>query len=47
MCLFLSCNFVNVYFLGIVVIVLTFACMCLHACVYVILNYQGYDSHDE
>ena len=44
---FLSCNFVNLYFLSIVVIVLTFACMCLNACVYVILNYPGYDCHDE
>ena len=46
-CVFLSCNFVNVYLLSIVVIVLTFACTCLHACVYVILNYPGYDSHHE
>ena len=44
---FLSCNFVNVYSLSIFVIVVTFACMCLHACVDVILNYPGYDSQDE
>ena len=44
---FLSCNFVNVYLLSIVVIVLTFACTCLHACVYIILNYPGYDSDHE